>query len=67
MITKTDKIHLVIKAQAGLAFENWFDEEVGVRQAKFTRRYFSRYAASVNCYLVHLGNNVYEIQPKVGA
>ena len=67
MTTKTQKIHLTIKAQEGCPFDNWIDETVGVRQEKFLRIYFRKYATSINCDLVHLGNNVYKIQPKAGA
>ena len=65
--TKSKKVHLVIKAQKDCPFDNWIDEIVGVRREVFLRRYFRKYATSINCDLVHLGNHIYEIQPKAGA
>ncbi len=61
------KIHLVIKAQEGLPFENWVDEWVGTRREKFLRKYYKRYAQSVDCYLVRISEDIYQIQPKEGA
>jgi hypothetical protein len=64
MITTTDKIHLIIKAQEGCAFENWVDEIVGPRREKFLRKYYRRYAQSIDCDLHYLGNHVYEVKSK---
>jgi len=60
----SSKIHLIIKAQEGAPIENWVNEVVGVRQAKFLRRYYSRYAKSIDCYLAPLGDNVYQVQTR---
>ena len=60
----TNQIHLIIKAQEGLGIECWVDESVSIRQAKFLRRYYSRYAKSIDCYLAPLGNNVYQVQSR---
>lgn len=67
MIATNDKVRLVIKAQEGCPFENWVDEFVGPRQEKFLRRYYRRYAQSVDCDLDYLGNHVYQVKPKVKA
>jgi hypothetical protein len=67
MIAITNTIHLVIKAQEGCPFENWIDETVGPRREKFLKRYFRRYAQSINCDLHYLGNHIYEVKPKTNA